>query len=143
MVPEAAVTAALLRQGRLLDGCSGALLLLGAAFGLAQLLGTEQDPWLAAICLGLVGAGLVQKYWALRVAFDAELFEHLDRLALDELDSALRSLGLLADGKGGRVLGERCQGALRLLKRQALLLALQTLLLLGGLIHSLLSALPA
>lgn len=143
MVPEAAVTAALLRQGRLLDGCSSALLLLGAAFGLAQLLGTEQDPWLAAICLGLVVVGLVQKYWALRVAFDAELFERLDRLALDELDAALHGLGLLADGKGGRALGERCQGALRLLKRQALLLALQTLLLLGGLIHALLPALPA
>lgn len=143
MVPEATVTAALLRQGRLLDGCSSALLLLGAAFGLAQLLGAEQDSWLAAICLGLVLAGLVQKYWALRVAFDAELFDRIDRLALDELDAALRSLGLLADGKGGRALGERCQGALRLLRNQALLLGLQTLLLLGGLIYSLLSAMPA
>lgn len=143
MAPEAALTAALLRQGRLLDGCSGALLLLGAAFALAQLMGTPQDPWLAAICLGLVLAGLVQKYWALRVAFDAELFERLDRLTLAELDAALLSLGLLADGKGGRALGERCQGALRLLRNQALLLGLQTLLLLGGLIYSLLSAMPA
>ncbi len=143
MVPEAAVTAALLRQGRLLDGCSSALLLVGAAAGLVQLLGARQDLWLAAICLGLVLTGLVQKYWALRVAFDAELFERLDRLTLAELDAALQSLGLLADGKGGRALGERCQGALRLLKNQALLLGLQTLLLLGGLIYSLLSAMPA
>lgn len=142
MVPEAAVTAALLRQGRLLDGCSGALLLLGAAFGLAQLIGAPRDPWLAAICLGLVLAGLVQKYWALRVAFDAELFERIDRLGLAELDAALHGLGLLAEGKAGRPLHERSGGALRLLKRQALLLALQVLLLLGGLIYSLLSALP-
>lgn len=141
MPAEAQVMAALLRQGRLLDGLSGALLLAGVVFGFGQLLLKHADPLLAAICLALMLVGLVQKYLALRVAFDAALFARLETLGLDELDAALLGLGLLPPQRSGRPLAERSHGALRLLKRQALCVACQGLLALGGLLHALLVAL--
>ena len=141
MPAEAQVMAALLRQGRILDGLSGALLVAGVVFGFGQLLVEHADPLLAAICLGLVLVGLVQKYLALRVAFDATLFAGLETLGLDELDAALLGLGLLPPQRAGRPLAERSRGALRLLKRQALCVAAQGLLALGGMLHALLAAL--
>lgn len=141
MPAEAQVIAALLRQGRLLDRLSGALLLTGVVFGLGQLLLKRADPLLAAVCLALVLAGLVQKYLALRVAFDAELFARLESLSLAELDAALLGLGLLAPGRAGRPLTERSRGALRLLRRQALCVAGQGLFALGGAVYALLTAL--
>ncbi|MCC6074048.1 hypothetical protein ACFPTX_20285 [Pseudomonas sp. GCM10022188] len=141
MPAEAQVMAALLRQGRILDGLSGALLVAGVVFGFGQLLVEHADPLLAAICLALVLVGLVQKYLALRVAFDAELFARLETLGLDELDAGLLGLGLLPPQRAGRPLAERCRGALRLLKRQALCVATQGLLALGGILHALLAAL--
>jgi len=143
MSAEAQVIAALLRQGRLLDRLSGTLLLTGVVFGLGQLLLKRADPLLAAVCLALVLAGLVQKYLALRVAFDAELFARLESLSLAELDAALLGLGLLAPERAGRPLAERSCGALRLLRRQALCVAGQGLFALGGAVHALLAALPA
>lgn len=143
MPAEAQVMAALLRQGRLLDRLSGALLLTGIVFGFGQLLLKHADPLLAAICLALVLVGLVQKYLALRVAFDAALFARLEALSLEELDAALLGLGLLPPQRTGRSLAERSRGALRLLYRQALCVASQGLLALGGTLHALLAALPA
>lgn len=143
MPAEAQVIAALLRQGRLLDRLSGTLLLTGVVFGLGQLLLKRADPLLAAVCLALVLAGLVQKYLALRVAFDAELFARLETLGLAELDAALLGLGLLAPERAGRPLAKRSRGALRLLRRQALCVAGQGLFALGGAVHALLTALPA
>ena len=143
MAPEAQVGAALLRQGRRLDGLSSALLLLCAALGLGQALARPADAGFILICLGLVLFGLLQKYWALRVAFDAALFERLGGLSLSELDDALLGLGLLPADKAGRPLAPRLRGALRLLRLQALALVLQLLVLLGGLIDSLWSSLSA
>lgn len=141
MPAEAQVIAALLRQGRLLDRLSGALLLTGVVFGLGQLVLKQPDLLLAAICLALVLTGLVQKYLALRVAFDADLFARLETLGLAELDAALLGLGLLTPERAGRPLAERSRGALRLLRRQALCVVGQGLCVLGGGAYALLMAL--
>lgn len=68
--------------------------------------------------------GLVQHYWAQRVALDAELFQRLAQspARLEEqaaqLDSALARLGLRSDGAPPRTWPERCRAALRLLRVQ-------------------------
>lgn len=129
------VVAALLRRGRAVDRYATGVTLLALAFGLAQ-------PWLPA-CVPLqcvvVGVavllGLWQKYAAMRVALDAELFE---LLAIDTarrtplFDQAMADLHLQPATRAGRPWPERGRGALRLLRQQVLLAALQTLVLLAG-----------
>jgi hypothetical protein len=126
--------ASLLRRGKALDGLSSAVSLLGLAIGLAPLLGVTAQPFSALFCVLLVLLGLVEKYWALRVALDAELFqcladdaEHLARRTLD-LDQALTRLGLQPANLAVRSWDERSRGALRLLRLQALSLFAQLLL---------------
>jgi hypothetical protein len=126
--------ASLLRRGKALDGLSSAVSLLGLAIGLAPLLGVTAQPFSALFCVLLVLLGLVEKYWALRVALDAELFqcladdaEHLARRTVD-LDQALTRLGLQPANLAVRSWDERSRGALRLLRLQALSLFAQLLL---------------
>ena len=126
--------ASLLRRGKELDRLSGAVTLLGLAIGLAPLLGTAAQPLIALFCALLVLLGLVEKYWALRVALDAELFQRLaddaEHLALRtaDLDQALTQLGLRPANLAARSWDERSRGALRLLRLQALWLLAQLLL---------------
>jgi len=143
MPTEARVTAALLRQGRSLDRLSDSLLLLGCAFALGQLLLEHRDPLLASICLLLVLSGALQKYWALRVAFDAELFGRLETHSLSELDATMHALGLISTGRAGRPLPARSRGALRLLRRQTVCVASQALLAVGASAYALLAAFAA
>lgn len=111
-----ALVAALLRRGRELDRLSAALTLLA------------------------IGLGLWQKYWALRVALDAELFERFshvgDRLEAQtqDLDRALADLGLARADAAGRTWNQRSRGALRLLRWQALACGAQLLLALSCLL---------
>ncbi len=82
--------------------------------------------------------GLLQKYWALRVAFDADLFALLAR------DTAAhhRPRPSPADPRpaiaqrAGRPSAERRRGALKLLRKQAWLLGAQALLTLGVILAS-------
>ena len=126
--------ASLLRRGKALDGLSSAVTLLGLAIGLAPLLGAPAQPLSALFCALLLLLGLVEKYWALRVALDAELFQHLaddaEHLALRtlDLDQALTRLGLQPANLVARSWDERSRGALRLLRLQALSLLAQLLL---------------
>lgn len=105
--------AGLLRRGKALDGLSSALTLLGLAIGLAPLLGAVAQPLGALFCALLVLLGLLEKYWALRVALDAELFQRLandaERLPLRtlDLDQALVRLGLQPANKAARSWDER------------------------------------
>ncbi|WP_460057086.1 hypothetical protein [Pseudomonas sp. S2_D06] len=128
------VTASLLRRGDLLDRLSNGLTLLGALFGLSQSLLADQGFWSATCSCGLLLLGLGQKYWALRVAFDADLFQRLAERAENlpehtlSLDQALTTLNLQPAEHGGRPWSERITGALKLLHRQALLVAAQVLL---------------
>jgi len=139
---ELHVTASLLRQGRSLDQLSTGLTLLGVFFGLAQLLMTSIIPLCLILSTGLIILGLLQKYWALRVAFDADLFALVARNAdpLPErtrsLDLALQNLGLQSATRAGRPWAERQRGALKLLRKQAILLAAQVLLTLAALLAS-------
>ena len=126
--------ASLLRRGKALDRLSSALTLLGLAIGLAPLLGVTAQPLSALFCALLVLLGLVEKYWALRVALDAELFQRLaddaEYLALRtaDLDQALTRLGLQPTNLATRSWDERSLGALRLLRLQALWLLAQLFL---------------
>lgn len=128
------LVASLLRRGRLLDQLSSGLTLLALALGLAPLIGAQVNPASAMLCGLLVLLGLAQKYWAVRVALDAELFAQLagqpEQLADNtrQLDAALYSLGLQPANPVERPWPERCRGALRLLRLQVACLAAQILL---------------
>lgn len=130
--------ASLLRRGRALDGLSSGLTLLALLLGLAPLLGAAAAPLNAVLCASLLGLGLIEKYWALRVALDAELLQHLATAPellprrTAELDQALVQLGLQPAGMAERPWDQRSRGALRLLRLQVLCLLAQ--LLLAGLI---------
>ncbi|WP_295471825.1 hypothetical protein [uncultured Pseudomonas sp.] len=134
------IIAGLLRRGHALDQLSTGLTLLSVVLGLVPLwINTPALPVaMLAACLMLLG--LVEKYYALRVAFDAELFQTLasDTTHLTAntraLDQALTGLGLQPAGKAGRPWAERSQGALKLLRQQVLFVALQCVLLLGTLL---------
>lgn len=139
---ELHVTASLLRRGRALDQLSTGLTLLGVLFGLAQLLMASITPLCLILSAWLIILGLLQKYWAIRVAFDADLFALVarDAQALPErtrsLDLALQSLGLQPAKRAGRPWAERRRGALKLLHKQAILLAAQVLLTLAVILAS-------
>lgn len=132
-----ATTAALLTQGRLLDRLSRPLTL--PAFGallVAPRMGVRL-PWASLTLLAAIGmAGLLQAWFAFRVAFDAALFQALGTDgALDglpSLDGTLTGLGLMPEGKAGRPPVARARGATRLLAIQARLVVLQVALILGG-----------
>src|SRR5690606_34055389 len=91
-----------------------------------------------SICAALLIVGVAEKYWALRVALDAELFQRLAEAGeqLDSqtraLDQALQHLGLQNAQHSGRAWNQRCQGALSLLRRQALCLLLQIVIVVSG-----------
>ena len=127
---ELQVVASLLRRGRSLDQLSTGLTLLGVLFGLAQLLLASISPICLLLSLWMIILGLAQKYWALRVAFDADLFALLacDTTRTPDLDLALQTLGLQAPKRAGRPWAERRRGALKLLRKQAWLLGAQALL---------------
>lgn len=138
MQADLLLVAALLRRGRSLDHFSSALSLVAVAFGLAPWLGAPPSLMLALLCAALLVAGLAEKYWALRVALDAELFQRLAEFG-DQLDSqthaldqALQNLGLQNAQQADGSWSLRAQGALGLLRKQALCLLLQvTVVVLG------------
>lgn len=138
MQADLLLVAALLRRGRSLDHCSSALSLVAVLFGLSPRLGTTPSLTLAVLCALLLLIGLAEKYWALRVALDAELFQCMAE-AGDQLDSqthaldqALQNLGLQNAQQAGRNWSLRSQGALGLLRKQALCLLLQIVIVVLG-----------
>lgn len=129
------VTASLLARGRQLERLSDGITLLALALSLAPLLGLALPMLPKVLCAALVLLGLAHKYWAVRVALDAELFTRLAAsgdLPADTqaLDRALHALQLKPQACDSRDWPARSHGALSLLKRQALCLALQLLLIL-------------
>lgn len=134
--------ASLLRRGRALDQLSTGLTLLGALYGLGQYLLTSVTLSGLLVSLALVLLGLVEKYLALRVAFDADLFQRVADApttlehSTQALDQALSALGLQPAQRGGRPWDQRSRGALGLLRRQALLLAAQVLVILSVILVS-------
>jgi hypothetical protein len=130
----AATTAALLEQGRRLDGLSrlltagAAILLLLLAF-FAEQMPPGPSTLLAAALALIILFGLAELYLAFRVGFDATLFRQLAAdptpTGLEALDASLAELGLRPAAVGARPIGDRIRGARKLLRRQALCLALQ------------------
>ena len=135
---ELQIVTSLLRRGRSLDQLSTGLTLLGILFGLAQLLLASISTICLLLALWMIVLGLLQKYWALRVAFDADLFAMLARdvTRTPDLDQALQTLGLQSPKRAGRPWTERRRGALKLLRKQAWLLGAQALLTLGVILAS-------
>ncbi len=85
-----ALVAALLRRGRELDRLSAALTLLAIGLGLYQAVQGIGWRYFAAAMLAIAMLGLWQKYWALRVALDAELFERFSHVG-DRLEAQTKT----------------------------------------------------
>lgn len=133
------VVASLLGRGKQLERLSDGLTLLALAYGLAPLLGTPLQPLASLLCSVLLVLGVLHKYWAIRVAVDAELFAYLASsadLATDTqaLDRALFELNLKPQATDCRAWPARSQAALALLRRQAVCLGLQLSLALATLL---------
>lgn len=129
------VIASLLARGRQLERLSDGITLLALACSLAPLFGAALPALPRTLCLLLMALGLAHKYWAVRVALDAELFAHLATSAnlpadTQALDLALHQLHLKPSPSDARDWPTRSQGALTLLRRQASCLAMQVLLIL-------------
>ena len=81
-------------------------------------------------------AGLVELWFAGRVATDAALFRQLSVMAggpeWTALDAALTGLGVLPMAKAGRPPARRIAGAFRLLRYQAAVLTVQFGLIVAG-----------
>jgi hypothetical protein len=132
-----ASAAALLDQGRSVDRLSR-LLTAAALIGLlvcAAAIG--QSPLALATSAILVAlAGFAELYFAIRVGFDAALFNRLagapEPVDFGDLDQALTELGLLPAAKRGRPANARIAGARRLMRFQILALAVQVFAIAGG-----------
>ena len=94
--------------------------------------------WFSLAALLIVLLGLVQKYWAARVAIDAELFSllatknHPTEEALAELDYALQQLSLAPITEHTRSLEDRGRGALRLLRWQLIFFSTQVIFIVAA-----------
>lgn len=128
----ATIAAALLRRGAMVHAMSSALTAAALLGGVAAALfdGRGVLPVAAVIVI----AGLAEFWLAARVAIDADLFAALADGDLARFDEAMRRLGLMPQHKAGRPIDERIRGALRLLKLQVALLAVQIAALLAAMV---------
>jgi hypothetical protein len=120
------VMAAMLRRGRMLHAVSAPVTV--TSFIAAPALAVFGGPPLLTIDASITFiAGLIETFFAMRVALDADLFDDLagGRLDLDSLDTAFERVGLASGERLGRPLAERLEGARRLLRVQAGWLLLQ------------------
>lgn len=132
------VMASLLRRGQSIDMLSTGLALIGAA----QLLLPAPLLWTSTLGAALLLLGTLQKYWALRIGFDADILQRIadSPLPLKDntlvLDQSLRGMGLLSASKSARSWSARRRGLLRLLYLQVTLVALQLTLTLSFILAS-------
>lgn len=129
--PGLILVASLLRRGSSLNGLSSALTVLALALGFYGVLMASASLAFSLSMALLVLLGLVQKFYAMRVALDADLFAAMANAgdALPErtrqLDDALTTYAGVPAERTGRPWSERSRGALALLRRQVLLCAAQ------------------
>lgn len=128
--------ARLLEQGKRLDQLSTALSAVALAGALLAALHYHLVLLTGLLVLTLL-IGVVEKFWAIRVAFDAALFADMAKandlaVATAHLDKGLTGLGLMPAANAGREWALRCQGALGLLRKQGLSFAAQLLLALAA-----------
>lgn len=138
----AMIVAAALKRGAMIHSASMAVTLTVAVILIGTAAALFRPPvgvgalWLVAAFL----LGAIEFWLAARVAFDADLFTGLARESGDlaGFDRAMTGLGLMPTSKMGRPMTARAQGALRLMKLQALVLGLQ---IIGVALAALLAAL--
>ncbi|MFY9960190.1 hypothetical protein [Pseudomonas sp.] len=136
-----AVVASLLKRGHQVERLADGVSLLALFFGLAPLLIGAPSHWFStALCALLLLAGLLQKFFAIRVALDADLFAQLatrgEQLVqhTQALDQALFSLGLKASQVDNRDWTTRSRAAMRLLRQQVLCFTVQAILALVAIV---------
>lgn len=123
----AAIGTALCETGQRIDAWSR--LLTGAAL-LACALPAPVGGW-SFLLAGVLLAGIVQLFHALRTGFDRAIFAHWAALPADALPAALLAFdqslveASLAKSSKQRPLGERVAGVRRLVQRQLLALGVQ------------------
>jgi hypothetical protein len=127
----------LLDQGRVVDRLSRALTAATLILLLVYSGAVGRPSWAQVAVATLIAlAGLGQVYFAMRVGFDAALFQQLaggcEEPDFAGTDAALTRLGLLPATKVGRPIEARVAGARRLLRLQAMGLAAQVACVLLG-----------
>ena len=127
-----ALVASLLRRGRQVERLSDGISLLALAYGLAPLAGAPAPVLGALLCVLLLAAGLLQKYWGMRVALDAQAATLSPTTRA--LDQALFDLGLKPAPVDDRDWQARSRAALRLMRQQLLCLGVQVLLAIAGIL---------
>lgn len=126
------IMADLLDRGRSIDALASGLTVAATLIALLipAIAGAGAGHWDASmwLLLATIVLGLAGKYIAVRVAFDAALLHRCasEQVSGEAFDSAMRSLDLLAATKTGRSWIDRCLGARKLLKLQAMLLVAQS-----------------
>lgn len=92
-------------------------------------------------CLVVFMIGLVEKYYALRIAFDKKLFAYLAKHSqqlpeqLKQLDHTLANLNLIkVIPSPTRPMTERQKGTMKILKKQSIMLGLQIIALIAVII---------
>lgn len=111
---------------------SATVLLLGAALLLALNFDAIHGcaDWYGLLIGGSLLAGIVEKYYSLRVRFDVHLFDAIseERLNLSSLDEGLKHLFPASAPASGRDWDIRVRGAMGLARRQLAAFSLQALL---------------
>jgi hypothetical protein len=132
-----ATSAIVIGQGKRVDDLSRCLTVasLVGLVSLCLLAGHSATPTI--LLIGTAGlAGLVELWFAGRVATDAALFWHISVMKggpdWTSLDGALTGLGLLPMAKTGRPAAARIAGAFRLLRLQTAALIVQFGLIVAG-----------
>jgi hypothetical protein len=132
-----ATACAVLGQGTRVDGLSRGLT-LASLCGLVALAVLADRPAAAVLILlaGAAVAGLVELWFAVRVALDAALFHQMEGAAngpdWDGLDHALTELRMMPEAKTGRPVALRIVGAFGLLRLQIIALVVQCALIVAA-----------
>ncbi len=124
-------TAIFLRRGRQLEYFSDGLFIVAC---LALAFSGNCNRWLL---IGAVLLGALSKYFALRVALDAELFEFMAN-SNDQLEQRTRQLDAWLKGAQGdedhRCWNQRIKGARQLLFKQCVLCLLEVLMFIAAIL---------
>ncbi len=128
------IVSILLRQGQLLDRLSRAIT-VAALVGLVVCgVLLDRPPVFGMVLMGaVIVMGVIELWFAVRVAIDADLFHCLaDDPDWAALDAALVELDMIPASKTGRAAKPRIAGARRLLRFQSLALIVQLVLAVTG-----------
>ena len=131
-----AATAALLDQHRRIDGVSRAFTAAGCVTILIGQTVISPPRWTVVAAAIVVLAGLAEAYFAIRIGFDAALFQRVantpGRVDFGPMDAALMRLGFRADTGSSRPVDSRIAGTMRLFWLQTVALGMQVLAVLAA-----------